>query len=212
MSEGGEGVVAVSPSDVRFCCENAPVMGPVGRFRPLTPAVEEWAYKLADGIGKKVGETGREDGVGIELVVAVVLALIAESRDCGRRMATFMVLLNREEPLSFCSIGGAADVEAARRKAVGAEGLEARLRSFSASFTGDGESSIMSTQPDVSAPGVFFGLTSISARFLARLDLRERSSPPLDRNELERITVAGVLVIGSASERKVDAARVLVFG
>jgi len=188
------------------------VPGPTGRFRPLIPAVEEWAYKPDDGTGKKVGVAGREDGVGIELVVAVVLPLVVESRDCGLRIAAFMVLLNREAPLSFCTVGDAADVEAARRNAVGAEGLEARLRSFSVSLTGDGESSIMSTQPDVSAPGVFFGLTSMSARFLARLDLKERSSPPFDRNEVERSIFAGVLASGpSVFELKVDAARALAF-
>lgn len=120
-------------------------------FSPLIPAAEEYGYNPDDGTGKKVGVAGREDGVGIELVVAVVLRLVADNRDCGRRIPLFIVLLNRDAPLSFCSVGEAADVEAPRRNAVGADGLEARLRSFSASLTGDGESSMMSTQPEESA-------------------------------------------------------------
>jgi len=148
----------VLPSDVRFCCEYAIEPGPVERFIPLIPAVEECAYNPDVGRGKKVGVAGRDDGVGIELVVAVVLRLAAESRDCGRRIPLFIVLLKREAPLSFCNVGEVADVEAPRRNAVGAEGLETRLRSLSVSLTGDGESSIINTQPDVSAPGVLFWL------------------------------------------------------
>jgi hypothetical protein len=179
--------------------------------------VDEWEYKLDDGTGKNVGVAGREDGVGMELVVAVVLTLVAESRDCGRRMPVVIVLLKRE-PLSFCTGCGTADVEAPRRNAVGAVGLEARLRSFSTSFTftGDGESSIISTQPEVSAPGVFFGLVSMSALLLTRLDLIVRSSVLLPRSELERIAVAGVLVNGnedvSEVEPRVDAASAFAFG
>lgn len=58
-----------------------PKLGPFERFRPLRPAVEGCPYKLDDGTGRKVGVAGRDEGVGIELVVAVVLRLAAESRD-----------------------------------------------------------------------------------------------------------------------------------
>jgi hypothetical protein len=68
----------VLPSDVRFGCEYAPELGPVEHF---IPAIEECAYKPDDGTGRKDGVAGREDGVGMELVVAVVLRLAAESRD-----------------------------------------------------------------------------------------------------------------------------------
>lgn len=37
------------------------------------------------GRGKEVGVAGRDDGVGMELTVAVVLILAPERRDCGRR-------------------------------------------------------------------------------------------------------------------------------
>lgn len=158
--------MAVLPNDVRFCCEKAPEFRPVERFIPPIPAVEACAYNPDVGTGNKVGVAGREDGVGMELVVAVVLRLAADSRDCGRRIPLFIVLLNRDAPLSFCIVGEAADVDDPKRNAVGAEGLEARLLSFSVSLTGDGESSIMRTQPDVSAPGVFFGLVSMSALLL----------------------------------------------
>lgn len=106
------------------------------------------------------------------------------------------MLLNREAPISVCIVGGTADVEAPRRNAVGAVGLEARLRSLSASLTGEGESSMMSTHPDVSAPGVLFGLVSMSALLLVTPGLTVRSSVRLARNELERIVVAGLVVRG----------------
>ena len=108
-------------------------------------------------------------------------------------MPVFIVLLNREAPLSAGTVGNAADVEAPRRNAVGAIGLEASLRSLSASLTGDGESSMISTQPDVSAPGVLFGLVSRSALLLVTVGL---TSAALARNELERIVVTGLVVRG----------------
>ena len=43
--------------------------------RPLPP------YKPGAGIGKNVGVDGRDVGVGMELVVAVVLRLAPERRD-----------------------------------------------------------------------------------------------------------------------------------
>jgi hypothetical protein len=171
-----------------------PVTGPVERFRPVIPAVEEYAYSPADGTGRNVGVAGREVGVGIELVVAVVLRLAPERRDCGRRIPAF-VLLNKELPLSLCDVGDTADVEAPRRKAVGAEGLEVRLRSLSASFTGDGESSIMSTHPDVSAAGVLAAFVSMSALLLTRLGFTLRSSPGFVRSEFDLAMLAvGVFI------------------
>lgn len=73
----------VDPSDDRL--KKAP---PLGRFRPVAPAVEECAYSPALGSGMNVGVAGREIGVGIELTVAVVLMLLrpsvdVDSRDCG---------------------------------------------------------------------------------------------------------------------------------
>lgn len=67
-----------------------PKPGPLGRFRPVAPAVEECAYSPALGSGMNVGVAGRETGVGIELTVAVVLMLLrpsveVDSRDCGLR-------------------------------------------------------------------------------------------------------------------------------
>jgi hypothetical protein len=52
-------------------------------------------YRLAVGMGKKVGVEGREMDVGIELTVeAVVLVLVrpSDKRDCGRRMPVCMTL------------------------------------------------------------------------------------------------------------------------
>lgn len=167
-------------------------MGPVERFNPLIP-VELWAYSPPVGTGRKVGVAGREDGVGIELVVAIVLRLAPESRDCGRRIPVFIVLLNKEPPLSFEIVGDTAEVEAPGRKAACAEGLDTRLRSLSTSLTGEGESSIMSTHPEVSAAGVLFTLVSISALRLAGVGFAARSSAALDRIDADLVVLTGVV-------------------
>lgn len=62
------------------------------RLNPAAPAVEACAYSPAEGIGKNVGVAGREEGVGMELVVAVVLRLAPDIRDDGRRKPPFIVL------------------------------------------------------------------------------------------------------------------------
>ena len=169
-------------------------MGPVERFRPVIPAVEEYAYRPAEGTGKNVGVDGREEGVGIELVVAVVLALAAESRDCGRRIPEFIVLLYIDAPLSACTGGDGAAVDAPRRKDVGAGGLVVLLRS---SLTGEGESSMMSTHPDVSATGVRVALISSSTLRLPGGGFMVRSSrAPLLRKEVDRIMLMAVEAVG----------------
>jgi hypothetical protein len=78
-----------APSDDRLK-KAPPKPGPLGRFRPVAPAVEECAYSPALGSGINVGVAGREMGVGIELTVAVVLMLLrpsveVDNRDCGLR-------------------------------------------------------------------------------------------------------------------------------
>jgi len=67
-----------------------PKLGPLGRFKPVAPAVEGCGYNPELGRGMNVGVAGRETGVGIELTVAVVLTLLrpsveVDSRDCGLR-------------------------------------------------------------------------------------------------------------------------------
>ena len=59
-------------------CEYA--TGPIERFMPLIPRPLP-PYKPGAGIGKNVGVDGRDVGVGMELVVAVVLRLAPERRD-----------------------------------------------------------------------------------------------------------------------------------
>ena len=133
------------------------MFGPVERFRPIL-----LLYKLADGMGRNVGVDGREEGVGIELavlVVAFVLVLLrpsvdTDSRDCGRRMPVGMTLWDNALGALLLPSPESMELEDMGRNAVGAAegGLEVRRRSLSLSFTGDGESSMIRTQPDVSAP------------------------------------------------------------
>jgi len=89
---------------------------------------------------------GREEGVGMELVVATVLRLPPDKRDCGRRRPVCIVLCASGFALFVPSVGEtAADVDAAGRNEVAPKGLEARRLS---SFGGDGESSMIRTQPE----------------------------------------------------------------
>lgn len=76
----------LDPSEPRFCWFLATTPGPVERFKPI-PVVP---YRLDVGTGKNVGVVGRDDGVGMVLMVAVVLWLSPERRDCGLRL--FIVL------------------------------------------------------------------------------------------------------------------------
>lgn len=94
IADDGGGIAAVlAPSEDRFVwVYGLGPPGPVDRFKPVTPAVVEWAYRPADGTGRKVGVAGREVGVGIELVVVAVLRLPPDNRDWGRRIPVPMVL------------------------------------------------------------------------------------------------------------------------
>ncbi len=122
-----------------------------------------------------MGVVGRDMGVGIELlvlVVAIVLMLLlpsvdTESLDSGLRLVGTPLCeraLGARLPLD--GEGEAAAGDATRRNAEGAVGLEVRRRSLSLSFTGDGESSMMSTHPDESLAGV--RLFSLSESMLCR--------------------------------------------
>lgn len=114
------------------------------------PEMVPLAYRLDVGTGKNVGVVGREDGVGMVLMVAVVLWLSPERRDCGLRL--FIMLWARV--LGLEKVGEDADVGIPLRKELGAEGLDTRLRSFSVSFAGEGVSSMIRTHPDVLGSGV----------------------------------------------------------
>lgn len=81
--------VFLDPSEPRFCWPLATTPGPVERFKPI-PEVVPLAYRLDVGTGKNVGVVGREDGVGIVLMVAVVLWLSPERRDCGLRLVIML--------------------------------------------------------------------------------------------------------------------------
>jgi hypothetical protein len=108
------------------------------------------AYRLEVGTGKNVGVVGREDGVGMVLMVAVVLWLSPERRECGLRL--FIVLGGKGVGLE--KVGEDADVGSPLRKELWIEGLDTRLRSFSVSFAGEGVSSMMRTHPDAFGSGV----------------------------------------------------------
>lgn len=121
-------------------------------------------YIPEEGIGRKVGVEGRDIGVGIELevlVVALVLMLLLPSvdvdkRDCG--LLDGKTLCDKALGARLGMLDGDGDTEveviARGRNAEGALGLDVRRLSFSLSFTGDGESSMINTQPEVSPPGV----------------------------------------------------------
>lgn len=139
----------LDPSEPRFGWALTITPGPTERFKPI-PNVVPLPYKLDVGTGKNVGVLGREDGVGMVLMVAVVLWLSPERRECGLRL--LIVLRAREFGLG--NVGEDADAGIPLRKELGAEGLDTRLRSFSASFAGEGVSSIMRTHPDLLGSGV----------------------------------------------------------
>lgn len=83
------GITVLDPRDERFAWEYGfGPLGPVERFSPVIPAVDECAYKPLEGIGRNVGVAGREDGVDSELLVA----LLVDKRDCGLRRPAFTVL------------------------------------------------------------------------------------------------------------------------
>lgn len=135
------------------------------------------------GIGRNVGVDGLEMGVGIELVVlvvAIVLMLLlpsvdTESLESGLLFACAVCESTLGARLPFDGEGEAVagDAAAIALNAEGAAvGLEIRRRSFSLSlsFAGDGESSIISTHPDVSLAGV--RLFSLSESILCRRALK----------------------------------------
>lgn len=97
----------------------------------------------------------------VVLVVAFVLMLLrpsvdTESRDCGRRIPVGMAVCDKTLGDLLLPDGGESiETEDIGRNAVGAEGgLDVRRRSLFLSLTGDGESSMISTHPDDSPPGV----------------------------------------------------------
>lgn len=123
-----------------------------------------------------VGVDGRETGVGIELTVAVVLMLLrpsveVDSRDCG--------LLKPDDcTLWDCTSGVPresefiSDAKVLRSAAEG--GLDALLCSLSLGLVGEGESSMMRTQPEVFAGVRWF--SSLSTVRRPRRDGREERS------------------------------------
>lgn len=117
---------------------------------------------------------GLEEGVGIELVVLVVALVLVllrpsvetESLDCGRRMPVGSTLCDRALVallLLPAEEGESIEDDDTGRNAVGAEawGLEVRRRSFSLSLPGDGESSMIRTHPEVSAPAGVVALPGV---------------------------------------------------
>lgn len=105
-----------------------------------------------------MGVAGREEGVGIELTVAVVLRLAPDRREAGL-LRLFIVLC--ASGLGFENVGEEADGATPLRNALGAEGLDTRLRSFSESLAGEGVSSMISTHPDVLGSGVVAPLPGV---------------------------------------------------
>lgn len=145
-----------------------------------------------------MGVVGREVGVGNELPVVAVLKLAPERRDAGRRIPVFIVLCVRvDEPLPNVGEGAVVPgLEGPERYALGAVGLESRRlsfwRSLSLTFTGEGESSITSTQPDVSPFSLALSLfgsfsllrrESTLRRMLSRLVFAVVASEPEDEDD-----------------------------
>lgn len=153
--EGGDigELVLLLPNEARLL--NAP---DPDRFRSCE---DEYMPEL--GIGRKVGVVGRDIGVGIELevlVVALVLMLLLPSvevdkRDCGLLLFKGAAVCDNALGARLGILEGDGEgCIVSGRKAEGALGLEVRRLSLSLSFTGDGVSSMISTQPDVSPAGV----------------------------------------------------------
>lgn len=155
------GDVVLPPSDDRFG-RNA--LGAVERFRAPFPLLDTPEYKPAEGMGRNVGVDGREDGVGIDMVDAVVLALallsvFTVSRadvDCERFMPLAESFPGRTFVLCPSELSPAFNVDEeviGRKDAARSDGLSERRISrpaFSLTFAGEGESSMMSTHPLVS--------------------------------------------------------------
>jgi hypothetical protein len=129
VGESTAGAFAGAPSEDRFTWENA--LGAAWRvFIPL-------------GTGRNVGVVGRETGVPIDVDVAVDADSRLVVRPALPPMFVVAEIALRVSPLR-------ADADCKRGRAVGL--IERReARSFALSFTGDGESSMMSTQPLESA-------------------------------------------------------------
>lgn len=137
-----------------------------------------------------MGVVGRETGVGIELTVldvALVLTLLlpSEVREWGLR--TPVGIWPCDEALGGRVSGGGlavvVDVRARGRKLDGAIGPPERRRTcFSLSLSGDGESSMMRTQPEVLPTGVLF----LSISRLCAFDFSAGGlSGDSDRSELD---------------------------
>lgn len=152
------------------------------------------------GNGKKVGVAGREVGVGIEVVVAV---LPPDNRDCGRLILVLPVLIVLwKRGLAFDDPKvGEEEVDAAGRNVL--FGLEPLRRSFG----GEGESSIMSTQPEVSPaePFLLFSDSVSVLRLESELRLFDRGFSQLVRLSTLREPDGGVGL------PRLDAARAFAF-
>lgn len=141
----------------------------------MCPTVDE--YRLGEGRGRKVGVEGRDAEVGIELTV-LVLVLPSDKRDCGLRIPVVFVLWLIALGLREVGPDGDGDngwLGWCSRKADGAVGLDTLRSSLSLAFKGEGESSMMSTHPDVSCAGVLGSSLTASVRFFDR-SVRPRSS------------------------------------
>jgi hypothetical protein len=115
------------------------------------------------------------------------------------------------------NVGGAAEVDAAGRNAVGAEGLDTLRLSFSLSLGGDGESSIMSTHPDESAEGFFLFLSSASVERLCESTLHLCAAVKLAGRSTPLVLVTADLLEDEDDEEPtpfatVDMARAFAFG
>jgi len=127
-----------------------------------------------------VGVDGRETGVGIELTVAVVLMLLrpsveVDSRDCGLLKPDGCTLWGCTSGVPRAS-GFTSDAKALRPAAEG--GLDALLWSLSLGLVGEGESSMIRTQPEEFAGVRLFSSLS-TVRRLRRDGREDRSSGDL---------------------------------
>jgi hypothetical protein len=159
------------------------MLGPLGRFKPVAPAVDVCAYSPEVGRGMNVGVAGRETGVGIELTVVVVLTLLrpsveVDSRDCGLLKPEECTFWDGTPGVLKEPVWGESASEAKARKPAAEGGLDALLCSLSLGLVGEGESSIIRTQPEEFAGVRLF--SSLSATRRLRRDGRERSSGDLN--------------------------------